>query len=104
MIFQITLFNQNHRDVLFHARPRHGDLLMVRPRSVADSRQHVRDGVRHCHDILRDLPARLDESWHMPFARVISQAKPAHAKTPIKSPRPAAKRATVIFPHFEFIR
>jgi len=40
----------------------------------------------------------------MPFAGVIAQAQPAHAKTAVKSPCPAAKRATVILAHFELIR
>jgi hypothetical protein len=40
----------------------------------------------------------------MAFARVIAQAKPAHAETPEKSPRPAAKRTAMVLPHFELIR
>ena len=40
----------------------------------------------------------------MALARMIAQAKPAHAKAPIKSPRPAAQRAAVILPHFELVR
>jgi hypothetical protein len=40
----------------------------------------------------------------MPLARMIAQAKPAHAKAPVKSPRPAAKRASIVFAHFELIR
>jgi len=40
----------------------------------------------------------------MAFTRVIAQAKPAHAKAPVKSSGPAAQRATVVFPYFELIR
>jgi len=39
----------------------------------------------------------------MTFACVIPQAKPAHAKSPVKSPGPAAERAAVILSYFEFI-
>jgi len=39
----------------------------------------------------------------MALASVIAQAKPAHAKAPVKSPRPAAQRTTIVFPHFELI-
>lgn len=40
----------------------------------------------------------------MTLARVIAQTEPAHAKTPIKSPRPTTQRAAIVFAHFEFIR
>ena len=40
----------------------------------------------------------------MAFARMISQAQPAHTEAPIKSSGPAAQRTTVILPHFELIR
>jgi hypothetical protein len=35
---------------------------------------------------------------------MIAQAKPAHAKAPVKSPRPAAKRAAIVLAHFKLIR
>jgi hypothetical protein len=40
----------------------------------------------------------------MAFARVIAQAKPAHAKTPEKTPRPAAQRTAMVLSHLKFIR
>jgi len=36
----------------------------------------------------------------MPFARMIAQTQPAHAKASKKRPRPTAQWTTVIFPHF----
>jgi hypothetical protein len=39
----------------------------------------------------------------MSLARMIAQAKPAHPEAPEKRPRPAAKRAAIIFSYFKFI-
>jgi hypothetical protein len=50
------------------------------------------------------LPTGLDQSGNMALAGVIAQAQAAHAKTAVKGPRPAAQRAAIVFPHFEFIR
>jgi hypothetical protein len=54
--------------------------------------------------ILRRSPTRFDQSGNVPFARMIAQAQPAHAKTPVKRPRAAAQRAPIVFAHFKLVR
>ena len=40
----------------------------------------------------------------MTLTGVVAQAQPAHAKAPVKSPRPAAQRTAIILPHLELVR